>query len=215
MQKKYIKEVFNDFDSNCNLIDAEIENINLYKKLNKLQIKVVSSKPISLQDIELFENYLVNVFKVGKVSIDIGYSDLEIDQNISENWNNILRYIAKKEPFSKAMLTNSRISINEDKVIVTLAMKGAAFLIAKKFDRGLEHLLANLYNKEYTVEFSENVSADYEKELIERRKQEEKEALLELEKQAKIEVELAKERKRQEQEQEKERKWTKIKIIEQ
>ena len=206
MQKKYIKEVFNDFDSNCNLIDAEIENINLYKKLNKLQIKVVSSKPISLQDIELFENYLVNVFKVGKVSIDIGYSDLEIDQNIPENWNNILRYIAKKEPFSKAMLTNSRISINEDKVIVTLAMKGAAFLIAKKFDKGLEHLLLNLYNKEYTVEFSENVSADYEKELIERRKQEEKEALLELEKQAKIEVELAKERKKQEQELEKERK---------
>ena len=64
MQKKYIKEVFNDFDSNCNLIDAEIENINLYKKLNKLQIKVVSSKPISLQDIELFENYLVNVFNI-------------------------------------------------------------------------------------------------------------------------------------------------------
>ena len=63
----------------------------------------------------------------------------------------------------------------------------------RDFTIELEHLLANLYNKEYTVEFSENVSADYEKELIERRKQEEKEALLELEKQAKIEVELAKE----------------------
>ena len=206
MQRKYIKEVFNDFNFDSNLIEAEIENINLYKKLNKLQIKVVSSKPISLQDIENFESYLVNVFKVGKVSIDIAYSDLEIDQDIVSNWNNILRYIAKKEPFSKAILTNSRITIEDDKVVVTLAMKGAAFLVAKKFDKGLEHLLLNLYNKAYIVEFSENVSADFEKELIERQKEQEREALLELEKQAKIEIEQAKERKKLEAEAEKERK---------
>ena len=30
--QKYIKEVFNDYNENNNIIDAEIENINLYKK---------------------------------------------------------------------------------------------------------------------------------------------------------------------------------------
>ena len=207
MQGKCIKEIFNDYNvDDNNLIYAKVENINLYKKLNKLQVQVVSSKPITIQDIQSFESYLIKTFVVEKVSIDIKYSDLEIDQNIQDNWDNILAYIAKKEPFSKAMLTNSWITIEDDKVLVNLAMKGAAFLIAKKFDKGLEHLLANLYNKNYVVEFVENVSKDYEKMLLEKQKQEEKEALLELEKQAKIEIEQAKERKKIEQEQEKERK---------
>ena len=85
-------------------------------------------------------------------------------------------------------------------------MKGAAFLVSQKFDKGLEHLLANLYNKSYSVEFCEKVSEDFEKKLIERRIQEEKEALIELEKQAKIEVEQAKEKKKLEAEKEKQRK---------
>ena len=63
---KYIKEVFNDYNVKNNLIEAEIENINLYKKTNKLQIKVASSKEILLQDMESFEGYLINRFKVNK-----------------------------------------------------------------------------------------------------------------------------------------------------
>ena len=65
---KYIKEVFNDYGINNNLIEAEIENINLYKKTNKLQIKIASVKEITLQDIESFENYLINAFKVSEES---------------------------------------------------------------------------------------------------------------------------------------------------
>ena len=52
--QKYIKEVFNDYNLENNLIDTKIENINLYKKTNKLQIKVVSSKQISIKEIESF-----------------------------------------------------------------------------------------------------------------------------------------------------------------
>ena len=150
---KYIKEVFNDYGINNNLIEAEIENINLYKKTNKLQIKIASLKEITLQDIESFESYLVNAFKVSKASIDINYGDLEIEQNIPENWGNIIKYIAKKEPFSKAILTNSKIQIEDSELHVKLAMKGATFLTAQKFDKGLEHLLKNLYNKDYVVDF--------------------------------------------------------------
>ena len=207
MQKKYIKEVFNDYNQNNNLIEAEIENINLYKKTNKLQVKVASFKKITLQEIESFEDFLINSFKVSKASIDINYyENLEIEQNISENWTNIIKYIAKKEPFSKAILTNSKIEINDEKISVKLSMKGASFLLAQKFDKGIEHILLNLYNKHYEVEFVENCSKEFEKELLERRKQEEKEALLELERQALIEIEQAKERKKIEAEKEKQRK---------
>ncbi len=76
--QKYIKDVFNDYNENNNLINAVIENINLYKKTNKLQIKVASSNEINLQEMENFEDYLVKTFKVNKASIDINYGDLEI-----------------------------------------------------------------------------------------------------------------------------------------
>lgn len=207
MQKKYIKEVFNDYNENNNLIEAEIENINLYKKTNKLQVKVASSKKITLHDIESFEDFLINNFKVNKASIDINYSEgVIIDENLNAEWNNIISYIGKKEPFSKAILINSKPEIKDSKVNVKLSMKGASFLIAQKFDKGISHILSNLYNKNYEVEFIENNSEELEKKLIEKQKQEEKEALIELEKQAKIELEMAREKKRIEVEQEKKRK---------
>lgn len=204
--QKYIKDVFGDYNEKNNLIDAVIENINLYKKTNKLQIKVASSNQINLQEMESFEEYLIKTFKVNKASIDINYGDLSIEPKLDSDWQNIIKYIGKKEPMSKAILTNSKIEVDDTKINVNLAMKGAAFLVSQKFDKGLEHLLGNLYNKQYSVEFCEKVSENFEKELEERRKQEEKEALMELERQAKIEIEQAKERKKLEAEQEKQRK---------
>ena len=204
--QKYIKEVFGDYNENNNLINAVIENINLYKKTNKLQIKVASDNEIKLHEMENFEEYLIKTFKVNKASIDINYGTLNIEPNLESDWGNIIKYIGKKEPMSKAILTNSKVEVEDTKVNVNLAMKGAAFLVSQKFDKGLEHLLGNLYNKQYSVEFCENISEDFERELEERRKQEEKEALMELERQAKIEIEQAKERKKIEAEQEKQRK---------
>ena len=85
-------------------------------------------------------------------------------------------------------------------------MRGAAFLIAQKFDKGLEHLLLNLYNKQYEIEFIEIFSVEDEKKLIEKRDEEERKALIELEKQALIDIETRKEEKRLEAEKEKQRK---------
>ena len=68
---KCVKEIFKDYSEINNLIDCEIENINLYKQTNKLQVNVISSKSINLADIESFEKYAVKRFKVDKVIIDI------------------------------------------------------------------------------------------------------------------------------------------------
>ena len=92
--QRYIKEVFNDLNENNNLINAEIENINLYKKNNKLLVKVASDREITLRDIEEFEDYLIKGFKVGRASIDIDYKDgVSIDQNIGEEWRYALPYL--------------------------------------------------------------------------------------------------------------------------
>ncbi len=181
---KYIKDVFSDYTVENNLIDCEIENINLYKKTNKLQISVISSKPIELADMESFENYAIRRFKVAKVAIDIGYRDVEIEQTIETKWNEIVNYIAKKEPFSKAVLSGSCIEINSNEITVKLAMKGASFLLSKKFDKGLEHLLLNLYNQNYKVSFTEELDQNYKQKFEESVKKQEQEFVKQLQEEA-------------------------------
>ena len=190
--QKYIKEVFNDYNENNNIINAEIENINLYKKTNKLQVKIASDKEIKLKEIDSFEEYLVNRFKVDKASLDIQYNNVNIEQNIDKEWTDIINYIAKKEPFSKAILTNSKLDFNDKKITVKLSLKGASFLLAKKFDKGLEHLLSNVYNQNYKVDFVDDISEDYNQKLEENLKEREKAAFIEMQVKAKQEVETRK-----------------------
>ncbi len=186
--QKYVKEVFIDYPMGHSLGNTQIEKINLYKKTNKLQVKVIAKHPIDLEEIENFEQYLVNRFNVCKASLDIEYQEVDIQQNIEDNWDNILAYIAKKEPFSKAILTGSKIKIKEETLEVMLAMKGASFLTVQKFDKALSHLLENLYNKQYQVIFIENIAENYDALLKEKKQAEEKEALLLLQEQAQKEA---------------------------
>ena len=172
--QKYIKEVFSDYRKNSPILNAEIENINLYKKLNKLELSILCDEAITISQFEEFENYLINRFKVNKVVVDINYiENIQIEQNISDNWNNIIDYITKKAPFSKACLLGSKPIIDGNNIQVELSIKGADFLCQKKFDKGLEHLLKNIYNKNYVISFKENIDEDFVNKFLEHQKEEE------------------------------------------
>ena len=178
---KYVKDVFVDYTVENNLINSEIENINLFKKTNKLQVNVKSSEPIYLKDIASFENYAVKRFNVAKTMVDINYSEgVEIVQNIPDEWNNIVNYIAKKEPFSRAILSRTNVEVDNKNVVVKLAIKGADFLLSKKFDKGLEHLFSNLYNQDYKVQFVEELDKDFKAKFEEHVKKQEQEFLKQL-----------------------------------
>jgi len=181
---KYIKDVFSDYTENNNLIEAEIENINLYKKTNKLQVSIISNQPIKLVDLESFEAYAVRRFKLSKAMVDIKYNDVEIDKNLDAEWKNIVNYIAKKEPFSRAVLNGSSLEINNKDIKVKLAMKGADFLLSKKFDKGLEHLLLNLYNENYKVSFVEELDENFKQKFEEDVKRQEEEYVKQLQEEA-------------------------------
>ena len=174
---KYIKEVFTDFSEDSNLLDAKISNVNFYKKQNKLQVDIISNKPISINELGNFENYLQNRMNVGKAFTNIKYEDVEIEQNIEENWGNIISYITSKEPLSRAMLTNSTIEKSERNVDVKLKIKGADFLVLKKFDKGLEHLLQNIYNSKYTVKIKDCLDDDYYRHIEKELQEEEQKAI--------------------------------------
>ena len=123
--QKYIKEVFKDYQISNNLVESRIENINLYKKTNKLQLEVLADKKINIQDISSFEDFLCSKFNVAKTMIDVKYSeDATIEEDFQTEWKNIIMYIAKKEPFSKAMLTGSTLKIEDKNIFVELKIKG-------------------------------------------------------------------------------------------
>lgn len=191
--QKYIKEVFCDYTNQNSIVDAQLENINLYKKTNKLQINIAASKAINIAEIEDFENYLVKRFQVSKAMIDVNYGDTVINGDLNKDWQHIINYVSKKEPTSRAMLMGSSLKIQDQDVTVNLALKGANFLTAKKFDKGLEHVFENLYNKKYTVKFEENLAENYNEMLEEQKLQEEKELVEELQRKAEEEALIARE----------------------
>ena len=200
--QKYIKEVFKDYNGKNEILDAEIENVNLYKKTNKLQVKVVSKNRITLDDIEDFEKYLVERFKVNGAILDISYDEsIEIPEEIEKDWEKIVSYITSKEPMSKALLSTSSVEFDDDKVLVILKMKGTAFLVTQKFDKGLSHLFKNLYNKELEVEFVERIDDAQKAEFASKRDEEEKKILEEQKKKDAEEYLKIQEQKRFEKEQ--------------
>ncbi len=188
--QKYINEVFKDYQIENNLTESKIENINLFKKTNKLQMNVLAGKKISIVDISSFEDFLCKKFNVSKTLIDVKYEDgVVIEPDLQNEWKNIIMYIAKREPFSKAMLTGSFLKIDNNNVNVELKIKGKEFLESKKFDKGLEHIFCNLYGNKYKVTFEENIDDDYEQKLEEMRRHEEEESKKRMYEEALLEAE--------------------------
>ena len=176
MQK--VKDIFSDYSKKQDKInEAEFLRANLYKKSNRLEVCLTSDKKISIDEISDFEEYVVNRFKVDSARVDIQYTDCFIEETIEDDWSELVTYMSKKEPMTKAILRNSTVKVNDSTICVILKIKGADWLCSRKFDKGLERLLHNLYNRNYKVNFEENVQEskeEYEKYL----KQQERDAIL-------------------------------------
>ncbi len=176
MQK--VKDIFSDYQNKQeNINEAEFLKANLYKKSNRLEVCLTSNQKISIDEVSNFEDYIVNRFKVFTARIEIEYVDVDVEPTIEQDWKKIIAYMSKKEPMTRALLSNSTVSIDNSTICVTLKMKGKDFLCSKKFDKGLEHLVYNLYNKRYKVIYEEDEvksKEEYEKYL----KAQEHEAML-------------------------------------
>ena len=84
MQKmKTIQEVFKDCENISSILSCEIENMNLYKKSNKLELKLISRQKINIKDISIFETYLKKKFQLEKIVIEVSYQEA-VEYNIQE-----------------------------------------------------------------------------------------------------------------------------------
>ena len=175
---KNVKEIFKDHNSNSfELNAAKIKSLNLFKKISKLELVLISEQPIQIKAIEEFETYIRKRFMLENVETIIEYQN-EIDVDITKEWKDILSYITIKHPFSKIILTGSTVKIQDNNIFVTLQMKGREFLNSKGFDRILEDCLKNIYAKKYRVQYIENTKEDLMDKIKEETENVKKQAVL-------------------------------------
>ena len=159
-----VKDVFKDYKEQNNIVNAQIENINLFKKSHKLEISLITEKQIALEEIDKFEEYLKIRFQIQNVSLNIkmgGNGDRHLfPSEIKINWKNVVTYLSKKFPLTKAILNNTDIKQAENKLIVLLNTKNADFLHSYEIDKEIEKIVNNVYGLKLKVEFEENVTED-------------------------------------------------------
>ena len=154
LKMKTIQEVFKDCENISSILNCEIENMNLYKKSNKLELKLISRQKINIKDISIFETYLKKKFQLEKIVIEVSYQEA-VEYNIQEEWNGIANYIGESYPAAKAILTNSKVQIIENKVELTLNKAGITLLHALKIDAEIQELISRIYGKSYLITYQE------------------------------------------------------------
>lgn len=200
---KAVQEVFKDYRSiQKELLEAKIKSINLFKKTNSLELILLSEKLIKIRQIESFEQYLEGRFGIKTIEIRIEKEEIQeeqekvcettsqepISQTIEKEWIDIIDYMARKHPMTKAILKNSKISVESggNQVNVLLSMQGKEFLLAKKFDETLSGLLFHIYGKKYKVSYIEDISEEMRKKKQAYAEEMQKQAIMQVQQEAAI-----------------------------
>ena len=68
-EKKQIKEVFSDYQTESIIKEAKILGLNLIKKVNVLEINLSSEKYIEIKELWYFEKFLKERFQFSNVDI--------------------------------------------------------------------------------------------------------------------------------------------------
>ena len=171
---KKVGEIFSDYNTNSNIKYAEIKVLNVIKKTNTLQVQIYFDEWIEIKEIWYFEKFLKERFQFEHIDIKLDYHEDVEKKPIDKEWKNIIAYMAHKYPLAKPMLLlKSDIEVKEKEILIKMHIKGADFLKAKKTDQELKKVLKNLFNKDYKIELTEEISTEEIKRIKESLKKEE------------------------------------------
>ena len=157
-QIKELKLVFKDYSfEDENLLNSKVTNVNLYKSNNELELFIDAQNLISLKEIYRFEDYAKNRFNLSKVNLIINYENKQEDVEtvFKLNREELVNYLIYNYPFLKAFLKKDNIEINNDKIIITINIKGKELLIKDKYDEKISKKLLNIFGKKFNVVFEE------------------------------------------------------------
>ena len=178
-----VGDIFSDYKTNSNIKYANIEELNIIKKTNTLQIKIYFDEYIEIKDIWFLEKFLIERFQFSHIDTKVKYHEGVELKEIQEEWKNIIAYMSHKYPLMKPrLLLKSNIEVKENEVNIKMHIKGADFLKAKKTDKELEKVLKNLFGREYKVNIEEQLSNREIQQIKEEIKQVEEKAIANIEK---------------------------------
>ena len=198
------REIFKDYKEENNILESVVDNVNLFKKSNILEINLSSENKITIRDLFSFEMYLKKRFNLNGIKINIKYTE-EIKFDLEDEWEDIVKYIVYKYPSTKALLSDNKIEIQDKNITIYLAAKGKEILIARGIDKVVERIVEVLYNKKYKVSFNdenknEEEQIKYLKHLEEQAIENAKKEIIEHKKEIVVEPLLVEETETQEQE---------------
>ncbi len=171
-EAKLVKDVFRDYESRGNILNAEILNINMFKKTNKLEIDLKSSKKIQLGEKLEFEFYLKSKFRVQDVEIKI---DVQEEKVVKKSKNGEEKEeIVDTSPIiignKKAKITDRIVKVKDigmdsGKVVICGEIIKQEF---KELKSGKFLLMINVYDGSSTITCKSFIEADV-KDTVERR----------------------------------------------
>ena len=154
-----IKSTFKDYNASTQFAEAIIENVNLYKKSQKIEVEITSINLVNIEELDKFEEYLKNKFQVGKVVLKIKYEN-NIEEIKEEDWEKLCKYFTLKYPITKAILKDSKLKIENNNITIILKTKNAHFMHSSEFDYILAELILNLYGKKYRIQYKEEINEE-------------------------------------------------------
>jgi len=177
--EKALKDILKDFVVEGNIINCKLTKIDLYKKSKKIEMALMSEAVITLKEIDLLEQYMKNKFNVDTVNIHIEYT-CKPEFDIEENWKEVLLYVLKKYPLTKAILANSTIETKEKNLNVYVNVKNASEILkSRELDKVISDVIYMLSGVSYKVTYIEKIDynfaekfEEYQKNILETTKKE-------------------------------------------
>ena len=171
-EAKLVKDVFRDYESRGNILNAEILNINMFKKTNKLEIDLKSSKKIQLGEKLEFEFYLKSKFRVQDVEIKIDVQEEKVVKK-SKNGEEKEEVVDtspiiignKKAKITDRIVKVKDIGMDSGKVVICGEIIKQEF---KELKSGKFLLMINVYDGSSTITCKSFIEADV-KDTVERR----------------------------------------------
>lgn len=167
-QERMLKEIFKDFEINSDIINTKIKSINLYKKTNKLEVNILSDKPIKVKDVGAFEKYLIKRFMLKDALIHISYIE-GIKNDFLSEWDDILDYLSYKHPLTKALLRNCILDLDGNNLNVRLKLSGSDILYGGNMDKILSDLIFDVFNQKLKIKYIDNDSEEEKVKALEYR----------------------------------------------
>ena len=177
VQLKKVKEIFSDYKTRANIMEAKILGLNLLKKKKILELIIESDEYIEIKELWYLEKYLRERFLFENIELEIKYTDDVRVKSVEEEWTNLICYMTHKYPLAKPMLLlKSKIEASDKIINVKMHIRGAEFLKAKKTDVILQKMIKNILGKDYKIELEEDIDKEEIRKYHEKmRKQEEEE----------------------------------------